>query len=128
MNSNVLADFENSFLLKTSFDKQSNKANIKIILKDGYHAYAPGEQVGKPVQIVVNPENGWQLQKPVEMPAGKEKNLGSLGKSYIYEKELNLECFVHSGKGDLVLNLNLQICSESACDMPRVHNLRMKTH
>jgi len=103
-----------------SYNKASHLLNVLVKLPAGVHAYAPGETVGKPVNVVVKPENGWKISS-VHIPKGKEKTLPSSGKSMILEGDFNITAKVEGGRGPILGELHLQVCSDDACDRPRVH-------
>lgn len=105
----------------SSYDQKTQSIVVSIDLPKGVHAYAEGETVGRPVSLVVAPQNGWRVAGSVEVPKGKEKTLKSSGKSVILEGSFALKARVEGGKGPVSGDLYLQVCSDDGCDRPRTH-------
>jgi len=111
-----------------AYDKKTKILSVHVKLRDGLHAYAPGETIGKPVTLVVKPQNGWKASGDVQLPKGKEKNLKTSGKSVIIEGDFDVKTHVEGGRGPVLGELHLQVCSEDACDRPRIHPFEVQVN
>jgi DsbC/DsbD-like thiol-disulfide interchange protein len=111
--------FDDAVAIEPAFDKAGQKLVVTLKLKPGFHAYAPGEEIGKPVELAV--EAPWSVEGAVEMPAGKKKDLGELGTSVILEGDVPLTAVVKGGEGELKGTVTAQVCTDKACDRPRKH-------
>lgn len=120
-------DFANALAVTPSFDKATGKLTVSLDIKPGFHAYAPGEEVGKPVELKVDAQNGWAIDGAVAIPAGVTKDLGSLGKSVILEGKADLSATVKGGTGELSGAVHVQVCTDKACDRPKPHAFRVPT-
>ena len=121
-------DFANAFELAPSFDKASGKVTVLLKLKPGYHAYAPGEEIGKPVALTVDEsKGGWKIEGAVHVPAGQKKELGALGSSMILEGTVELSAIVKGGTGDVEGKVEAQVCTDKACDRPKSHPFKIPT-
>lgn len=121
-------DFANALELAPSFDKATGKLTVTLKLKPGYHAYAPGEEIGKPVALSVDEsKGGWKIDGAVNVPAGVKKDLGALGTSVILEGNVDVTATVKGGNGDLEGKLEAQVCTDKACDRPRPHAFKVPT-
>lgn len=101
---------------------QTKEATLRaqVRLEPGFHAYAPGEQTGRPLAFEVT-SAGWVLQAQ-DIPKGEEKDLGDLGRSRVLTGEVNASATVQragAGGGALEGRFHYQVCSETACDRPR---------
>jgi len=119
-------NFKDAFTLSSSFDKASSTVKVQMNLQPGFHAYAAGEKIGKPVSLDVN-GNGWAVDGAVSVPAGKQKDLGELGISMILEGQVPISAKVKGGTGDVTGTLNVQVCTDTACDRPRPHAIKVPT-
>ena len=121
-------DFANAMEMVPAFDKASGKLTVTIKLRPGYHAYAPGEEVGKPVALSVDEsKGGWKVEGAVHVPAGQKKDLGALGTSVILEGNIDVTATVKGGSGDLEGKLETQVCTDKACYRPRAHPFKVPT-
>jgi hypothetical protein len=110
-------DFEHSVDVGATCDK--GKLTVTLKIKPGYHAYAPGEEVGKPVELGVDAP--WTAEN-VTIPAGTKRDLGpDLGKSVILEGDVPLGATVKGGTGDVKGAVMAQVCTDKACDRPKKH-------
>jgi hypothetical protein len=114
-------DFGKALQLQPAFDKATGQLTVVMKLAPGFHAYAPGEAIGKPVELAVGPDNGWMVDGAPVVPAGKTKDLGELGKSMILEGDVPLTATVKGGQGPIVGAVKAQVCTDSACDRPKTH-------
>jgi Disulphide bond corrector protein DsbC len=118
-------DFDGALRMTSSLvnDAAAKSATltVTVTIAPGYHAYAPGEEIGKPIGLFVDAVNGWTLDGSVVVPAGTEKDLGELGKSMILEGSVPLSAKVVGGTGKLTGHALVQICTDDACDKPRKH-------
>lgn len=118
--------FEDAFVMNSAFDAATGTVNVTLDIKDGFHAYAPGEEVGIPVAMVVNPTGGWTMEGAPVIPEGKDKDLGELGKSKVLVGKVPLKAKVKGGKGTVSGAVKVQICTSKACDRPRTHAFEVK--
>jgi hypothetical protein len=102
---------------------------VTLSIAPGFHAYAPGEQIGKPVELKLKDGGAWSLAGPVEIPAGKEKDLGELGRSVILEGTVPLKATLGGGaeKAPVDGTVTVQVCTDKACDRPRTHAFQVPT-
>lgn len=117
-------DFQSAMALQPAF--QDGELVVHVKLKPGFHAYAPGEEIGKPVKLVVTDANGWKVEGTPEVPAGKTKDLGELGKSQVLEGTFPLKAKVSGGEGEIAGEVEIQVCTDNACDRPRKHAFKAK--
>lgn len=123
-------DFEGAMKMQPSYVKGGEgdgELVVTVQLKPGFHAYAPGEEIGKPVNLVVKDANGWQVEGAPVVPAGKTKDLGELGKSQVLEGSFPLKAKVKGGAGAIAGELEIQVCTDNACDRPRKHGFEAPT-
>ena len=105
----VLPDFAAAMTVTPAFDAASKKLVVTLDIKPGFHAYGPGEEIGKPVELSVDPASGFTVAGAVEIPAGKEKNLGDLGKSMILAGALPLTATLPGEAGATGVNGTLNV-------------------
>lgn len=117
--------FDDAVAVEPSFDKATGKLTVLLKIKPGFHAYAPGEEIGKPVELAV--EAPWAVDGAVEMPAGHKKDLGELGTSVILEGDVPLTATVKGGSGELKGTVSAQVCTDKACDRPKKHSFSVPT-
>lgn len=121
-------DFANALEITPAFDKGTGKLTLTLKLKPGYHAYAPGEAIGKPVALSVDEsKGGWKVEGAVNVPAGTKKDLGALGTSMILEGNVGLSAVVKGGSGDVEGKVEAQVCTDKACDRPKSHPFKVPT-
>ncbi len=121
-------DFANALEIAPAFDAATGKVTVTLKLKPGYHAYAPGEEVGKPVALAVDEsKGGWKVEGAVSVPAGQKKDLGALGTSMILEGNVELSAIVKGGSGDIEGKVEAQVCTDKACDRPKSHPFKVPT-
>jgi hypothetical protein len=112
-------DFKNAMKLAADHSAADGKLTVTLHLAEGYHAYAPGEKVGKPVQMSIQNSDGWTVEGAPVIPAGVEKDLGELGKSQVLEGKVSLTAVVKGGQGPIKGTVKVQICTDTACDRPK---------
>lgn len=117
----VAPDWASAFEIVPSFDAATSTVTVNLKIKPGFHAYGPGEEVSKPVGMSVKPTNGWALDGSVVIPAGVKKDLGALGTSVILEGDVPLKAKVKGGTGVVEGSVEVQVCTDKACDRPRQH-------
>ncbi|MDA0713294.1 MAG: hypothetical protein O2897_04825 [bacterium] len=115
----ILDNFANAFTWQSEFDNDKSIFWIKVQLRDGFHAYAPGEEIGKPVGIEILDFNGWRMNGEAILPIGKTTSLGELGNSQVLENNFGVGAKVIGGKGNLQGIFKMQLCSNTSCDRPR---------
>src|SRR5688572_24739110 len=54
-------DFSKALQVQPAFDKATGQLTVVLKLAPGFHAYGPGEQIGKPVELAVKADNGWMV-------------------------------------------------------------------
>lgn len=118
-------DFANALEVVPSFDKATSKVTVTLKIKPGFHAYAPGEAVGKPVELLVDAP--WTVDGAPAIPAGTKKDLGELGTSVILEGDVPLTAVVKGGSGDVKGQVAAQVCTDKACDRPKKHPFSVPT-
>lgn len=112
-------NFSDAFTWRPEFDSVKNIFWIKVQLRDGFHAYASGEKIGKPVGIEILDFNGWHVNGAAILPVGKTISLGELGNSQVLENNFVVGAKVIGGKGNLQGIFKMQLCSNTSCDRPR---------
>jgi hypothetical protein len=120
-------DFTTAMTMAQKYDATTGELVVTLSLKDGFHAYAPGEEIGKPVRMSVAEAGGWKVEGDVKMPAGKTKDLGELGKSQVLEGAIPVSALVKGGSGEIQGEVEVQICTDNACDRPRKHAFKVPT-
>lgn len=118
-------DFASAMTMRPSY--VNGELVVTVALKPGFHAYAPGEEIGRPVNLVVKEENGWKPEGAPEIPAGKTKDLGELGISKVLEGTFPVKAKVSGGTGAIAGELEIQVCTADACDRPRKHAFNTPT-
>ena len=111
-------DFDNAFSVTTQYDKSRNNLTVRLQLQPGYHAYAVGELVGRPLDVVVLPQGGWAARGPVHMRPGNAKQFAG-ETSLVLEDEVVISVTLQPGQGPLHAILKLHMCADGACDRPR---------
>jgi DsbC/DsbD-like thiol-disulfide interchange protein len=115
-------NFEGALVLAPRL--QGNALTVELSLKPGYHAYAPGNEIGKPVSLSVDAGSGCELQGAAVVPAGVKKDLGPLGTAVILEGKVEVTATVASTTGCSGI-LEAQVCTDKACDRPRKHPFKI---
>ena len=123
-NNETPPDFTKALKLSPSYDKASGKVVVKMSVQKGFHAYAPGNEIGVPVDISVAEAGGWKIGEK-SIPAGVEKDLGELGKAKVLEGTFDVAAAVSGGKGEVEGNCMVQICTDNVCDRPRQHPFKL---
>lgn len=116
------ADFAKAYSINSHFDENSSELKVEVILQPGFHAYARGEPIGKPVNLVIKEENGWVAQGEPMLPAGEKKTLGA-GTSSVLDGTFFIVQPAKKGKSPGRALLYLQICTDTQCDRPRTHEI-----
>lgn len=116
-------DFAKLFSINSHYDANKKMLLIKIDLKDGVHAYALGEEIGKPVDFKVLPKNSWSADGPLNRPNGKINDLSGI-KSVTLEKSFTLSQKLKMGHDEGAGILYLQVCTKDICDRPREHIIK----
>lgn len=112
-------NWDTAVALVPTFDAATSTLTVQLMLRPGFHAYGPGEEVSKPVELTVDPANGWVVDGAVNIPAGTKKNLGELGTSVILEGIVPLTAKLKGGKGAVSGVVEVQVCTDKACDRPK---------
>jgi hypothetical protein len=118
-------DFANAVEVVPAFDKATSKVTVTLKIKPGFHAYAPGEPTGKPVELAVDAP--WTVEGAPTIPAGTTKDLGELGKSVILEGDVPLTAVVKGSGTELKGTVSAQVCTDKACDRPKKHPFTVPT-
>jgi len=119
--------FEDSFVVSSALDKNSGLLTLRIRLKKGFHAYAQGEKIGKPLAVEIKAENGYHALGKPHLPAGRLKKLGANSQSHVLEGEFSVTQRLKIGTGVGKALLHMQICTADLCDRPRTHEINLKT-
>jgi hypothetical protein len=114
-------DWAGALTLVPAYDASNGTLLVMLKIKDGFHAYAPGEEVSKPVAMTIDAANGWAVDGVVDIPAGKKKDLGALGTSVILEGDVPLKAKLTKGSGAISGVVEAQVCTDKACDRPKKH-------
>lgn len=93
------------------FDSKTSELSIRVNLPEGMHAYAPGEPVGKPVELVISPKNNWVLASPPILPTGNTKHL--------LDKNFEIKAKLKNGLGAISGIFKMQLCSDNSCERPQ---------
>jgi hypothetical protein len=118
-------DFARAVALVSVFDKATSKVTVTLQIKPGFHAYAAGEEVGTPVDLVVDaPGSG---EGAVAIPPGPKKDRGGHGPSAGAYTQHPLSATVTGGSGDVKGNVLAQVCTDKACDRPKKHPFTVPT-
>jgi hypothetical protein len=112
-------NWDTAVALVPSFDAATSTLTVQLLLRPGFHAYGPGEEVSKPVGLTVDPSNGWVVDGAVNIPPGIKKNLGELGTSVILEGQVPLTAKLKGGAGAISGFVEVQVCTDKACDRPK---------
>jgi hypothetical protein len=116
-------DFNNSFSISSEFIDATSQLKIAIHLADSFHAYAPGEKIGKPIKLEITNINGWAADGAASIPPGKNKLMGELWQSIVLQGDVHISQKLKKGNGQGEALLYLQVCTANACDRPRVHRV-----
>lgn len=111
-------DFDNAVAVDARYDAAHSSLIVHLRLQPGYHVYALGELVGRPLDIVILPQGGWSMQGPVHLPAGRKKKFGD-ETSMLLEGEVAISVALRPGQGPIHAVLKLHLCADGACDRPR---------
>ncbi|MDP2342012.1 MAG: protein-disulfide reductase DsbD family protein [Deltaproteobacteria bacterium] len=114
-------DWAGALTVVPAYDASTSTLLVVLKIKDGFHAYGPGEEVSKPVAMSVDAVNGWAVEGAVDIPAGKKKDLGALGTSVILEGDVPLKAKLSKGSGAISGVVEVQVCTDKACDRPKKH-------
>ena len=101
-----------------SLTKQMKNANYAKLGADGFvpeNAYVGNDDIliGKVVPL--------RVATGMVIPAGTKKDLGELGTSVILEGEIPMKAKLKGGGGAVSGTVEVQVCTDKACDRPRKH-------
>jgi hypothetical protein len=114
-------DWASALTVVPAYDAATQSLTVVLKIKEGFHAYGPGEEVSKPVALTVKAENGWAVDGAVQIPPGVKKDLGALGQSVILEGDVAIKAKLTPGSGAIEGVVETQVCTDKACDRPRKH-------
>jgi len=114
-------DWASALAIAPAFNQADGTLTVTLKIKEGFHAYGPGEEVSKPVALALKDGTPWQLDGAVAIPPGKKKDLGALGTSVILEGDVVVTAKLKGGPGAVEAVLEAQVCTDKACDRPRKH-------
>jgi len=114
-------DWASALAVAPTWDKGTETLTVQLKIKEGFHAYGPGEEVSKPVALNVTAQNGWAMSGAADIPAGTKKDLGALGTSVILEGDVAIKAKLTPGTGAIDGVVEVQVCTDKACDRPRKH-------
>ena len=109
-----------AFKYAARWDSARESAVVDVTIAPGFHAYAEGETVGKPLALEPKPDSPLKLAGPVSMPKGVVKEL-PIGRSVIVEGSAEIVAPIADpapGKA-LEATFRYQVCTPDACDRPR---------
>ncbi len=124
-NSDRVSDynFEDHYSISHTIEKAELK--IKVSLQKGLHAYAKGEQIGRPIALDIAPDGGWQAIGNPTLPTGKKINLKGLGTSVVLEEFFEVIQKLKMGTDPGKAFFHMQVCTDTRCDRPRVHEINL---
>lgn len=114
-------DFASAIHIDVDYAAEASAVHVEAKLEPGYHVYAPGESVGRPIAIALAEGSGWKSAGEAHYPAGEPKET-SLGKSVVVEGALEASLPVEAAKeepGKITGTFAYQVCTDTACDRPR---------
>lgn len=91
----------------------SDTVTLVLELAPGFHVYGTREEIGRPLEVSV----AGHPELVVPIPPGEEKSLEALGSAWVLTGTQRLEIPMAP---PLSGELALQICTQTACSMPRV--------
>lgn len=100
------------------FDPKTSELAIKVKLPEGMHAYAPGEPVGRPIELLIHPTNNWVLASPPLLPTGNTKHL--------LDKDFEIKAKLKNGQGPVSGVFKMQLCSDHSCERPQDYAFEVK--
>lgn len=114
-------DWASALAIVPAYDQATQTLTVMLKIKPGFHAYGPGEEVSKPVAMGLKEGSSWSVDGAVNIPAGVKKDLGALGTSVIVEGDVALTAKLKPGTGAIEGIVEVQVCTDKACDRPRKH-------
>jgi len=120
-------NFADAMRVAPAYDAATGTLVVTLDIREGFHAYAPGEEIGKPVELKLAEGSAWAIEGAVSIPAGVKKDLGELGTSMILEGRVPVSAVVKGGSGEIAGAVEVQICTDNACDRPRKHPFTVPT-
>lgn len=126
-------DFAKAIDIAARYDAGAKAVVVSIAIAPGFHAYAEGETVGKPLKLVIAPGSPVELKDP-RYPSGTQKML-PIGRSMVVEGKAEIVApVVLKGTAEpppagtaIKAQLSYQVCKETACDRPRTLDLELST-
>ncbi len=94
-----------------AFNPKTSEVSVKVKLPEGMHAYAPGEPVGRPIELVIHPKNNWQLAGQPILPTGNAKHL--------LNQAFEIKAKLKNGHGPVSGVFKMQLCSDNSCERPQ---------
>ena len=122
----VAPNFATALQIAPTFSAETSTLNVALTIAPGFHAYAPGEEVGVPVNLSLTP-GSWTLDGDVGIPKGQVLELGDEGKSVVLTGNVVVTAKIKGGTGPVEGSILVQICTETTCDRPREHAFSVKT-
>ncbi|MCA9507917.1 MAG: hypothetical protein KC505_05800 [Myxococcales bacterium] len=116
--------FEHNYSIEHNIKEDTLLVTVK--LNKGFHAYGPGEKIGKAVDLRIASDNGWSALGSPEIPKPQSKNLKEFGTAQIFENQFVVKQKLKHGIGIGKALLSLQICTNESCDRPKVHELLLE--
>ncbi|MES2503463.1 MAG: hypothetical protein V4534_01155 [Myxococcota bacterium] len=98
-------------LLEYRFNPTASELTVLVKLPSGKHAYAPGEPVGRPVELQIDKTNNWELASPASIPQGDARHLIS--------DSFEVKAKLKNGHGPVHGIFKMQLCSDTSCERPR---------
>ncbi|MFO0722340.1 MAG: protein-disulfide reductase DsbD family protein [Myxococcota bacterium] len=127
-------DFAAAIELHPRYDAAAHAIVVEVSIAPGFHAYAEGETVGRPLKLEVAGAEPIELSGAPRYPAGREKML-PIGRSMVVEGKSEIVApIVKRGTTEapsagtpFKANLSYQVCKETACDRPRTLEIQLST-
>jgi hypothetical protein len=113
-------DWSRAFRHRVRHDAARRALVVELELEPGFHAYAAGETVGRPLRLELDPASPVRLSGEVTYPAGRERML-PIGRSVIVEGKAEIVAPLAASPPGAAISgrLHYQVCSDEACDRPR---------
>lgn len=113
--------FEENYSIEHHID--NDVLSVVVNLKNGLHAYGSEESVGKPINLKIEPDNGWiGIGKP-KFPKSHTTELKGLGKADTIENHFEITQKIKRGQGPGKALFSLQVCTDTMCDRPKIHEI-----
>lgn len=113
--------FDDNYTINHHLD--NDVLSVVVNLKNGLHAYGFEESIGKPINLKINQENGWMSIGKPKFPNSHKTRLKGLGEADTLENQFEITQKIKRGKGPGKALFYLQVCTDTMCDRPRIHEI-----